>query len=87
MALIDSKQLNPNFTGSFTISGSLKILGQTTMDSLSVSKKSLIISGAMELVDQRVDNAIASASLIIGNLGTLASRDQAGIFDLGDNFS
>ena len=74
-------------SGSVIISGSLTVQGQTLMDSLDTSTKGLIISGAMELVDQSVSNAIASASLTIGNLGTLASRDQAGIFDLGDGFN
>ena len=74
-------------SGSVIISGSLTVQGQTLMDSLDTGTKGLIISGAMELVDQSVGNAIASASLTIGNLGTLASRDQAGIFDLGDGFN
>ena len=74
-------------SGSVIISGSLTVQGQTLMDSLDTSTKGLIISGAMELVDQSVGNAIASASLTIGNLGTLASRDQAGVFDLGDGFN
>ena len=37
----------------------------------------------MELVDQTVGNAIASASITIENLGTIASRDHVGIIDLG----
>ena len=53
------------------------------MDSLDTNTKGLIISGAMELVDQTVGNAIASASITIENLGTIASRDQVGIIDLG----
>ena len=53
------------------------------MDSLDTSTKGLIISGAMELVDQTVGNAIASASITIENLGTIASRDLVGIIDLG----
>ena len=70
-------------SGSLLISGSLIVQGQTLMDSLDTSTKGLIISGAMELVDQTVGNAIASASITIENLGTIASRDQVGIIDLG----
>jgi hypothetical protein len=70
-------------SGSLLISGSLIVQGQTLMDSLDTNTKSLIISGAMELVDQTVGNAVASASITIDNLGTIASRDQVGIIDLG----
>jgi len=70
-------------SGSLLISGSLIVQGQTLMDSLDTNTKGLIISGAMELVDQTVGNAIASASITIENLGTIASRDQVGIIDLG----
>ena len=44
-------------------------------------------SGAMELVDQTVGSAIASASFSLSNLGTLATRDSAGVIDLGDSFN
>ena len=70
-------------SGSLLISGSLIVQGQTLMDSLDTNAKGLIISGAMELVDQTVGNAVASASITIENLGTIASRDQVGIIDLG----
>jgi len=70
-------------SGSLLISGSLIVQGQTLMDSLDTNTKGLIISGAMELVDQTVGNAIASASITIENLGTIASRDHVGIIDLG----
>ena len=70
-------------SGSLLISGSLIVQGQTLMDSLDTNTKGLIISGAMELVDQTVGNAVASASITIENLGTIASRDQVGIIDLG----
>ena len=70
-------------SGSLLISGSLIVQGQTLMDSLDTNAKGLIISGAMELVDQTVGNAVASASITIENLGTIASKDQVGIIDLG----
>ena len=74
-------------SGSLILSGSLRVEGQTIMDSLDINTKSLIVSGAMELVDQTVGSAIASASFSIANLGTLATRDSAGVIDLGDKFS
>jgi hypothetical protein len=57
------------------------------MDSLDTDTKTLVVSGAMELVDQTVENAIASASFGIANLGTFATRDSVGVIDLGDKFS
>jgi hypothetical protein len=74
-------------SGSMLISGSLVVEGTTIMDSLDTNTKSLVVSGAMELVDQTVGSAIASASFSISNLGTLATRDSAGVIDLGDSFS
>ena len=74
-------------SGSMIISGSLEVRGQTLMDSYDTSTKTLIISGAMDLVDSKVGNAVASASLSISNLGTISSRNDAGTLDLGDNFS
>ena len=52
-----------------------------------VSTESLVVSGAMELVDQTVGSAIASASFSLSNLGTLATRDSAGVIDLGEGFN
>ena len=69
------------------LSGSLRVEGQTVMDSLDTNTKSLVVSGAMELVDQTVWSAIASASFSLSNLGTLATRDSAGVIDLGDGFN
>ena len=74
-------------SGSVLISGSLVVEGVTIMDSLDTDTKTLVVSGAMALVDQSVGSAIASASFSIANLGTLATRDSAGVIDLGDSFS
>ena len=74
-------------SGSVLISGSLVVEGTTIMDSLDTDTKTLVVSGAMDLVDQTVGSAIASASFSISNLGTLATRDSAGVIDLGDSFS
>ena len=74
-------------SGSVLISGSLVVQGTTIMDSLDTDTKSLVVSGAMDLVDQTVGSAIASASFSISNLGTLATRDSAGVIDLGEGFN
>jgi hypothetical protein len=74
-------------SGSVLISGSLVVEGTTIMDSLDTNTKSLVVSGALDLVDQTVGSAIASASFSISNLGTLATRDSAVVIDLGDGFN
>ena len=74
-------------SGSVLISGSLRIEGQTIMDSLYSGSESLIVSGAMKIAKQEAANAIQSASVIIEGLGTFATPDSAGVIDLGDSFS
>ena len=74
-------------SGSVLISGSLKIEGQTVMNSLFSGSESLIVSGAMKIAKQEASNAIQSASVIIEGLGTFATPDRAGVIDLGDSFS
>jgi len=74
-------------SGSVLISGSLVVEGVTIMDSLDTDTKTLVVSGAMALVDQSVGSAIASASFSLSNLGTLATRDSAGVIDLGEGFN
>ena len=81
-------QLNDlRISGSVLISGSLVVKGSTIMDSLDTDTKTLVVSGAMALVDQSVGSAIASASFSIANLGTFATRDTAGVIDLGEGFN
>ena len=46
------------FTGSVLISGSLTVEGQTLLDSMNISEESLIVSGAMRIVDQQVGDAV-----------------------------
>ena len=77
---------NMEVTGSVSINGSLKVDGQTVLDSVVSGSESLIVSGAMSIVDQQVGSAVASSSLFIENLGTLANKDLSGVIDLGDGF-
>ena len=80
MPKIKSKQLNPHFTGSFDISGSLAIDGQLIARQIEADTKALIVSGAMDIAK----SAVASASIAIENLGTWGDRDLASIIDLGE---
>ena len=86
MARIKSKQISTELTGSYTISGSLRVEGQTVLDSLNTRVDSLIVSGSMKVVDQKVNSAIASSSIFVQNLGTISSREKAGVMDYGDSF-
>ncbi|MBC8428375.1 hypothetical protein H8D04_00685 [bacterium] len=87
MARLKSKQFSTELTGSYTISGSLTVQGQTILDSLNTGVDSLIVSGSMKVVDQKVSSAIASSSIFVQNLGTISSREKAGIMDYGDGFN
>lgn len=82
----DSLDDTHEFTGSLKISGSLTVHGQTLLDSMNINSASLIVSGAMRVVDQQVGAAVRSSSLFMENLGTIANRDLAGVIDLGDGF-
>ena len=80
MPKIKSKQLNPHFTGSFDVSGSLAVDGQLIARQIEEDTKALIVSGAMDIAQ----SAVASASLAIDNLDTIGDRDLASIIDLGE---
>jgi len=75
-----------DIAGDVKISGSLTVSGQTILDSYYTGSETLIVSGAMKIVDQQVGAAVASSSLFLENLGTVGSRDLAGVIDLGDGF-
>ena len=53
MALVHASQLNP--TGSYKITGSLEVDGQTVLTQTSIDDPALIISGAMEVVQAQID--------------------------------
>ena len=75
-----------DISGNVKISGSLTVSGQTVLDSYYTGSETLIVSGAMKIVDQQVGSAVASSSLFLENLGTIGNRDLAGVIDLGDGF-
>jgi hypothetical protein len=74
-------------TGSVKIVGDLLVEGTTTLvQKLDPNIESLIVSGAMSMVKNQINNQIVSASLKIENLGTLADRNNNSIIDCGDGF-
>ena len=84
MAQLHASQINP--TGSFKITGSLEVDGQTVLTQTSPNDPTLIISGAMEIVRAQIQDEIVSASLSIQNLGTLGDRANNSEIDLGGFF-
>lgn len=73
-------------SGSVRIIGDLMVEGGTTLVHTDITKSSLIVSGAMEIVKNMIDNQIMSASLIIENLGSLSDRNNNSVLDCGDGF-
>jgi cytoskeletal protein CcmA (bactofilin family) len=74
-------------TGSMVVRGDLRVEGTTTLvQTVDNNTESLIVSGAMSIVRNEINSQIASASLTIQNLGTLADRNSSAILDCGDGF-
>lgn len=84
MARLHASQLNP--TGSYVITGSLDVYGQTQLQQTAIDQSALIVSGAIEIVKAEIQSQIVSASLSIENLGTLADRAKKASIDLGGFF-
>jgi cytoskeletal protein CcmA (bactofilin family) len=74
-------------TGSMRIKGDLFVEGQTILVQTSDSNmESLIVSGAMSIVKNQINNQIISASLTIQGLGTLSDVNNNSVIDLGGFF-
>jgi len=84
MALVHATQLNP--TGSYKITGSLEVDGQTVLTQTSAADPALIISGAMEVVQAQIDAQLQRARITIQNLGSIGDREDNNEIDLGGFF-
>ena len=84
MARFHASQINP--TGSFLITGSLEVQGQTTLQQVAPTDPALIVSGAMEIVEAQLQAQIQKAKLTIENLGSLGDRESSDTIDLGGFF-
>lgn len=73
---------NLQITGSLLIKGDLIVEGKTLLKPTS-NIEALIISGAMTIVKQEINNQITSASLTIQNLGKLSDINDNPIIDCG----
>ena len=90
MSRIRSKQFTLDtglaVTGSFTLSGSAHLRGQTIIEPLTDGQLALIVSGAMNVVDGYVQSVVQNAKVTIGNLGVLGNTSQNESIDLGGFF-
>lgn len=74
-------------TGSVVIKGDLRVEGTTTLvQTIDSNVESLIVSGAMNVVQNQINAQVIKASLTIQNLGTLADRSNNSVIDCGDGF-
>jgi hypothetical protein len=74
-------------TGSVVIKGDLRVEGTTTLvQTIDSNVESLIVSGAMNVVQNQINAQVVKASLTIQNLGTLADRSNNSVIDCGDGF-
>ena len=84
MARLHASQINP--TGSFKITGSLEVDGQTVLTQTSTTDPALIVSGAMEIAQVQIAAEIQRAKLTIESLGSIGDRQDDNEIDLGGFF-
>jgi hypothetical protein len=74
-------------TGSLKIKGDLEVFGKTTLvQKLDPNVESLVVSGAMKIMQNQINSQIVRAQLQIQNLGTIADVANNSIIDCGDGF-
>ena len=74
-------------TGSMRIKGDLVVEGKTTLiQKLDPNVESLVVSGAMNIVQNQISSQVIAASLKIQGLGELADISKFAIIDCGDGF-
>ena len=78
---------NLQMTGSVIIKGDLLVEGKTTLvQKLDPNVESLVVSGAMSIVQNQINAQVTSAKLTIQNLGSIGDRSTNSIIDCGDGF-
>lgn len=78
---------NLQVTGSMVIKGDLLVEGKTTLvQKLDPNIESLVVSGAMNVVQNQINAQVVAASLKIQGLGELADINKFAIIDCGDGF-
>jgi hypothetical protein len=70
-------------TGSVTINGDLIVNGTTTLTSTNPLRESLIISGAMAMMQAQIQAQIISASISMGGQVMMSQEQNINVMDLG----
>jgi hypothetical protein len=74
-------------TGAVRIKGDLKVEGTTTLvQTIDPNMESLIVSGAIKVVENQINAQLVRAQIQIQNLGTIADIGNNSIIDCGDGF-
>jgi hypothetical protein len=74
-------------TGSVFIKGDLKVEGLTTLvQTTDPNIESLVVSGAIKVVENQINSQLIRAQIAIQNLGTIADPANNSIIDCGDGF-
>ena len=84
MARIHASQLDPN--GDYEITGSLSVDGQTELMQTDPTASALLVSGAIEVVQAQIDQAVQRATVKIENLGAISDPGEESTIDLGSFF-
>ena len=91
MARLDISQLDPRLVsvdqaGSVNLSGSLNVQGQSTFTQIDPNEPAVVISGALEVVQAQIDQAVQLATIRIENLGAISDPGEETTIDLGGFF-
>ena len=70
-------------TGSVTIDGDLIVRGTTTLTATDALRESLIISGAMAIMNAQIQSQIISASILMQNQLVISHTGSVNVMDLG----
>jgi hypothetical protein len=74
-------------SGSVTIKGNLRVEGMTTLvQTLNPNMESLVVSGAMSIVQNQINAQIVSASIKMQNIILAEHKTNVNIIDCGDGF-
>ena len=74
-------------SGSVTIKGNLRVEGTTTLvQTVNPNMESLIVSGAMSIVENQINAQIVSASIKMQNIILAEHKTNVNIIDCGDGF-
>ena len=74
-------------SGSVTIKGNLRVEGMTTLvQTVNPNMESLVVSGAMSIVENQINAQIMSASIKMQNIILAEHKTNVNIIDCGDGF-